>query len=212
MKILLLGPPGAGKGTQAERIREKYHIPHISTGDILRANVKSGTDLGNKAKEYMNAGLLVPDELIFGMIEQRFAQDDCKDGFLLDGFPRNVAQAEKLDSMLPNGLDAVICIQVPSQILIERAVNRRVCRSCGAPYNLAGRMPKVDGVCDRCSGEVIQRPDDNKETIKNRISVYENETAPLIAYYTKQGKLSEINGVNSLDRVTTDITAVLGEK
>lgn len=213
MKLILLGPPGAGKGTQAQRIKEKYQIPHISTGDILRANVKEGTDLGLKAKGYMEKGELVPDTLIFEMVEERFAKDDCKNGFLLDGFPRNVAQAEKLDEMLGDkGIDKVVCISVDPQTLIERAVTRLVCKGCGASYNIKSKPPVKEGVCDVCGGEVYQRADDNEETVKNRITVYENETVPLIEYYKNQEKLAEIDGTLALDTVTAEIFKALGEQ
>ena len=183
LRAVLLGPPGAGKGTQAVRLVEKYEIPHISTGDIFRKNIKEGTELGKKAQEYMNAGALVPDELVVDLVKDRLQQDDCKNGFLLDGFPRTIFQAEKLDEFLSESnqkMDIVINLKVEKEALIKRLTGRRVCKDCGASYHIVNIPPKKEGVCDICGGELIQRKDDNIETVENRINVYEEQTAPLI--------------------------------
>ena len=213
MRIILLGPPGAGKGTQAAGIVEKYNIPHISTGDIFRKNIKEGTDLGKKAKEYMDQGLLVPDELTVGLVTDRITQDDCKNGFMLDGFPRNVAQAQQLGQYLNSvdlALDRVINIEVDKDILVGRAVGRRICKSCGATYHVEFNPPKVDGTCDVCGGELYQRADDNEETVSKRIQVYLDETKPLADYYSNEGIIANINGEQSIDKVFEDIVAALG--
>ncbi|MGL5692492.1 MAG: adenylate kinase [Peptostreptococcaceae bacterium] len=215
MRIILLGPPGAGKGTQAASIVEKYNIPHISTGDIFRKNIKEGTDLGKKAKEYMDQGLLVPDELTVGLVTDRITQDDCKNGFMLDGFPRNVAQAEQLDTFLKENniqLSNVINIEVDKSILVSRAVGRRICKSCSATYHVEFNPPKIEGVCNVCQGELYQRADDNEETVSKRIQVYLDETTPLADYYAKEGILSNINGQQSISEVFTDIVAALGSE
>ncbi|MCC0705174.1 adenylate kinase [Clostridioides sp. ES-S-0049-02] len=213
MRIILLGPPGAGKGTQAARIVEKYNIPHISTGDIFRKNIKEGTELGKKAKEYMDQGLLVPDELTVGLVTDRISREDCKNGFMLDGFPRNVAQGEHLDVFLKNAgivLDKVVNIEVDKSILVSRAVGRRICKSCGATYHVEFNPPKVKGVCDVCQGELYQRADDNEETVSKRIQVYLDETKPLVDYYSKQGIIADIKGDQAIDKVFEDIVAALG--
>ena len=213
MRIILLGPPGAGKGTQAAGIVEKYNIPHISTGDIFRKNIKEGTDLGKKAKEYMDQGLLVPDELTVGLVTDRLSQDDCKNGFMLDGFPRNVAQAQQLGQYLNSvdlALDRVINIEVDKDILVGRAVGRRICKSCGATYHVEFNPPKVDGTCDVCGGELYQRADDNEETVSKRIQVYLDETKPLADYYSNEGIIANINGQQSIDKVFEDIVTALG--
>lgn len=215
MRIILLGPPGAGKGTQAAGIVEKYNIPHISTGDIFRKNIKEGTDLGKKAKEYIDQGLLVPDELTVGLVTDRVAQDDCKNGFMLDGFPRNVAQAQQLGEYLNSvnlALDKVINIEVDKNILVGRAVGRRICKSCGATYHVEFNPPKVDGTCDVCGGELYQRADDNEETVSKRIQVYLDETKPLADYYSKEGIIANINGEQSIDKVFADIVDALGSE
>ena len=215
MRIILLGPPGAGKGTQAAGIVEKYNIPHISTGDIFRKNIKEGTDLGKKAKEYMDQGLLVPDELTVGLVTDRLSQDDCKNGFMLDGFPRNVAQAQQLGQYLNSvdlALDRVINIEVDKDILVGRAVGRRICKSCGATYNVEFNPPKVDGTCDVCGGELYQRADDNEETVSKRIQVYLDETKPLADYYSNEGIIANINGEQSIDKVFADIVDALGSE
>ncbi len=215
MKIILLGPPGAGKGTQAAGIVEKYNIPHISTGDIFRKNIKEGTELGKKAKEYMDKGLLVPDELTVGLVTDRISQDDCKNGFMLDGFPRNVSQAKYLDSFLQKtniALDKVVNIEVDKSILVERAVGRRICKSCGATFHIEFNPPKENGVCDVCSGELYQRADDTEETVSKRIQVYLDETKPLVNYYTSQGIIANINGQQSIEKVFEDIVDALGSE
>ena len=196
MRAVLLGPPGAGKGTQAVRLVEKYGVPQISTGDIFRKNIKEGTELGKKAQEYMNAGGLVPDELVVDLVKDRLMQDDCANGYLLDGFPRTIAQAEQLDEFLKEQgtkLDAVINFEVGYDTLMERLTGRRLCKACGASYHIKNFPPKTDGVCDKCGGELIQRDDDTEETARKRIEVYEESTAPLIEYYTKSGDLKNFN-------------------
>ena len=208
LRTILLGPPGAGKGTQAAKIVEKYKIPHISTGDIFRENIKQGTELGKKAQEYMNKGELVPDAT------DRLTKDDCKDGFLLDGFPRTVYQAEKLDEFLESlgsKIDKVIDIAVEKEELMSRLTGRRVCKACGASYHVVNIPPKKEGVCDVCGGPLIQRDDDNAETVANRIEVYEAQTMPLIEYYEKAGNIAHIDGATGLDNVFADIVKALGE-
>ncbi|MDD7215288.1 MAG: adenylate kinase [Anaerovoracaceae bacterium] len=214
LRTILLGPPGAGKGTQAAKIVEKYGIPHISTGDIFRENIKKGTELGKKAQEYMNRGELVPDDLVIEIATTRLLEDDCKNGFLLDGFPRTVYQAEKLDEFLQSHdskIDNVIDIAVGKDELIERLTGRRVCKSCGASFHVVNIPPKQEGICDYCGGELIQRADDNLETVTNRIDVYEDQTMPLIDYYEKAGTLTHIDGSTGLDNVFADIVSALGE-
>jgi adenylate kinase len=208
MKLLILGPPGAGKGTQAVQISKKFDIPHISTGDIFRANIKGNTPLGKKAMEYMNKGELVPDELTCDLVFDRIMQDDAKKGFLLDGFPRNIFQAEKLDEVLKQRnlkLDCVINISVEDSVLIERAVGRRLCKECGTTYHIKFNTTKVEGICDECGGSLYQRDDDKEETIKNRIDVYNKSTKPLIDYYTKQNIIANIDGQKDIDVVFADI-------
>ena len=214
LRTILLGPPGAGKGTQAAKIIEKYNIPHISTGDIFRENIKKGTELGKKAQEYMNRGELVPDDLVIEIATTRLLEDDCKDGFLLDGFPRTVYQAEKLDEFLAahgSKIDKVIDIEVGKEELMERLTGRRVCKSCGASYHIVNIPPKKEGVCDVCGGELIQRADDNAETVANRIEVYEAQTMPLVEYYEKAGNIAHIDGATGLDNVFADIVKALCE-
>ncbi|MDD6155174.1 MAG: adenylate kinase [Eubacteriales bacterium] len=197
LRTILLGPPGAGKGTQAVRIVEKYNIPHISTGDIFRENIKNGTELGKRAKAYMDKGELVPDDLVIEIATTRLLEDDCKDGFLLDGFPRTVYQAEKLDEFLKahdSKLDIVIDLEVGEEELMRRITGRRVCKNCGATYHVVNFPPAVEGKCDKCGGELIQRDDDNEETAKNRISVYKDQTEPLIGYYEKSGNIVHVDG------------------
>lgn len=194
-RYVLLGPPGAGKGTQSVMIAEQYNIPHISTGDILRANVKAETPLGVKAKSYMDKGELVPDELVMDLIKERLLEPDCANGFLFDGFPRTIPQAEALDRILSDcgaQLDAVIDIRVPEEELMKRMTGRRVCRQCGAPYHIVNMPPKTEGVCDICGGEVCQRADDTEETVRNRLHVYADQTLPLVGYYAETGKLIPI--------------------
>lgn len=215
LRAVLLGPPGAGKGTQAVRLVEKYEIPHISTGDIFRKNIKEGTELGKKAQEYMNAGALVPDELVVDLVKDRLQQDDCKNGFLLDGFPRTIFQAEKLDEFLSESnqkMNIVINLKVEKEALIKRLTGRRVCKDCGASYHIVNVPPKKEGVCDICGGELIQRKDDNIETVENRINVYEDQTAPLIGYYKEAGSLVDFDGEASLDEVFDAIVQAIGEQ
>ena len=215
MRIILLGPPGAGKGTQAAGIVEKYNIPHISTGDIFRKNIKEGTELGNKAKSYMDQGLLVPDELTVGLVKDRLLQEDCKNGFLLDGFPRNTFQAEALDKFLDeinSPLNNVINIEVDKNLLVARAVGRRICKQCSATFHVEFNPPKVAGICDVCGGELYQRADDNEETVSKRIQVYLDETKPLIDYYSNKGIISTIEGEQSIEKVFEDIIASLGSE
>jgi len=213
MKLLIMGRPGAGKGTQAVNIREYYNIPHISTGDMFRAAIKNQTKLGIEAKSYMDKGALVPDEVTIGIVKERLLEDDCKKGFLLDGFPRTIAQAEALDAFLKeNGikLDAVLDVNVPAEILVRRMVGRRVCKTCGATYHVEFNPSKVEGVCDNCGSPLIQRADDTEATAKNRLSVYDNQTAPLLDFYKKQNILKTVNGDQPLDKVFEDIKSVLG--
>ncbi|MDK2867061.1 MAG: adenylate kinase [Clostridiales bacterium] len=212
MRLILLGPPGAGKGTQAEFIVEKYGIPHISTGDIFRKNIKEGTELGTRAKAFMDKGELVPDSLVVELVADRLNQADCEAGFLLDGFPRTVFQAQSLDGILEKlnvTLNAVININVNPSVLVSRAVGRRICKNCGATYHVENNKPKVDGVCDKCGGELYQRSDDVAETVENRISVYMNETMPLINYYDAQNKLVNIEGEQNINDVFSDIVDAL---
>ena len=214
LRTILLGPPGAGKGTQAVNIVEKYGIPHISTGDIFRANIKNGTELGKKAQEYMNRGELVPDDLVIEIATTRLLEDDCKNGFLLDGFPRTVYQAEKLDEFLAahgSKIDKVLDIAVEKEELITRLTGRRVCKACGASYHVVNIPPKTEGICDRCGGELMQRADDNIETVANRIDVYEAQTKPLVNYYENAGNIAHIDGATGLDNVFADIVKALGE-
>lgn len=201
MKIILLGAPGAGKGTQAEVICNRYNIPAISTGNIIREALKTGTEMGLKAKSYMESGALVPDEVVIGIIKERIVKDDCKDGFILDGFPRTIPQAEALDKM-EIVIDKVIDIEVPDEKIINRMSGRRVCEKCGASYHLEYKKPKVEGICDACSGTLIQRKDDHPDTVKSRLDVYHSETEPLKDYYEKQGKLTVVEGQEEIEDTT----------
>jgi adenylate kinase len=213
MRVILLGPPGAGKGTQAESIVNKYCIPHISTGDIFRKNIKEGTELGKKAKSYIDSGALVPDSLVVEIVEDRLKEDDCKNGFLLDGFPRTTVQAEELDKVLQNmgvSITKVVNIQVDPKVLLDRAVGRRICKNCGATFHVAFNPPSKEGMCDKCSGELYQRSDDNEETVGNRIKVYIDETSPLIEYYTNKGVIANIDGEQNIGKVFEDVVKVLG--
>lgn len=215
MRLILLGPPGAGKGTQAANIVDKYHVPHISTGDIFRKNIKEGTALGVEAKSYMDKGELVPDTLVIEIVADRLREEDCKAGFLLDGFPRTVAQAEALDKVLEAmncSLNHVVNIQVDPNLLVARAVGRRICKDCGATYHISFNPSKVEGVCDKCSGELYQRSDDNEETVSNRVRVYVEETSPLVNYYTEKGIILNLNGEKTIDEVFEDICNALGSK
>lgn len=213
MKLILLGPPGAGKGTQAESIKEAYKLKHISTGDIFRKNMKENTALGIKAKEYVDKGQLVPDEITIAMVEDRLSQEDVREGFLLDGFPRSVSQAEALDDImleLSSKIDKVINIEVDKSILVGRAVGRRICKDCGATYHVEFNPPKQEGICDKCQGELYQRADDVAETVENRINIYETETLPLVEYYTAKGNLVTIKGDQAIDKVFSEIQTALG--
>ena len=204
MELVLFGPPGAGKGTQAALISKEWDVPHISTGDIFRANMRDGTPLGTKAQAYVNKGELVPNDIVIAMTLDRIGQDDCAKGFLLDGFPRDVQQAEKLNEWLDEKgrkLTAVLSLELDDETIVERLAARRVCQSCGATYNLEICPPKVDMVCDRCGGEVVQRPDDQRETIVNRLKVYKEQTSPVKAFYEKQGVLLEIPGEGEVEEV-----------
>ena len=212
MHILLMGPPGAGKGTQAANLVKKFSIPHISTGDMFRAAIKEGTELGKKAKACIDAGNLVPDEITIGIVKERLSQEDCKKGFILDGFPRTVDQADALKGILTElglSLKSVLNITVPSADLVERAVGRRICRSCGATYHVKFSPSKQEGVFDTCGGELYQRADDTEETMKNRLSVYEAQTKPLIDYYQAAGLYVEIDGRQAIDKVFDDVVAAL---
>ncbi|EHQ89768.1 adenylate kinase [Desulfosporosinus youngiae] len=212
MKIILMGGPGAGKGTQANPLVERFHFPHISTGDMFRAAIKEGTALGLKAKSYMDAGGLVPDEVTIGIVEERLAQPDCVDGFLLDGFPRTLAQGSALADILDRlgmKLDGVINIEVDEEVLIPRLTGRRVCRKCGSSFHMIFNPPKQEGVCDQCGGELYQRSDDTVETAKNRLNVYNSQTEPLIAFYQEKGLLKRINGDQPIDQVFQDILKAL---
>lgn len=214
MRTILMGPPGAGKGTQAETLVEKFKIPHISTGDMFRAAIKAGTPLGLKAKEYMDAGGLVPDEVTIGIVEERLKQPDCTHGFLLDGFPRTVAQADALGKIIQSlglTLDGVINIEVDEEKLLQRLTGRRICRQCGATYHTVFNPPAREGICDKCGGELYQRSDDTLETAKNRLRVYNDQTEPLIQYYREQGLLKGIQGDQPIDKVMQDILAAMGQ-
>ena len=213
MKIIMLGAPGAGKGTQAKQIAEKYSIPHISTGDIFRANIKNGTELGKKAKTYMDQGLLVPDELTCDLVVDRIKQDDCKNGFILDGCPRTIPQAEALDAALSKmgeKMDYAIDVDVPDENIVRRMGGRRVCLNCGATYHIVSIPTKVEGICDKCGSEVVLRDDDKPETVQKRLSVYHEQTQPLIDYYNRQGILKTVNGTRPLEEVFADIVTILG--
>lgn len=212
MRAILLGPPGAGKGTQAETIVKEFNVLHISTGDIFRKNIKEETELGKKVKEYLDKGLLVPDALTIEIVKDRLLQDDCKKGFLLDGFPRTIEQADALDKVLSDmghKLDYVVNIEVDSKLLIDRAVGRRICKDCGQTYHVIYNKPSHEDICDKCGGELYQRKDDTKETVENRINVYVEQTKPLIEYYTKKGVILNINGEQPIDKVGSDIISNL---
>ncbi len=213
MKIIMLGAPGAGKGTQAKQIADKYAIPHISTGDIFRANLKAGTELGKKAKEYMDQGLLVPDELTCDLVMDRIGQDDCKNGFVLDGFPRTIPQAEALDAALTKinqKMDYAIDVDVPDENIVNRMSGRRACLNCGATYHIVSIPTKVEGVCDRCGSPVVLRDDDQPETVKKRLNVYHEQTQPLIDYYKEQNILRTVDGTQPMEDVFGAIVEILG--
>ena len=213
MKIIMLGAPGAGKGTQAKMLASKYGIPHISTGDIFRANIKNGTELGAKAKEYMDKGLLVPDELVVDLVIDRFKEDDCKDGYILDGFPRTIPQAEALDKALAaigENVDYAINVEVPDENIVNRMGGRRACVGCGATYHIVYNPTKVEGKCDTCGAELILRDDDKPETVKNRLNVYHEQTQPLIDYYAGKGIMKEVDGTQDMNDVFQAIVDILG--
>jgi len=212
MRLVLLGAPGAGKGTQAKKLIEKYGIPQISTGDILRKAVADGTPLGKEAKSYMDKGELVPDSVVIGLVRERLGQDDCKKGYILDGFPRNTTQAEELDKLLDEldmPLDIALSVDVPFDDLMKRLTGRRTCRNCQQMYNIYFSPPKKDGVCDKCGGELYQREDDREETIRNRLEVYQRSTAPLIDYYKAKGILRSVDGRGSIEEIFDRICEVL---
>ena len=214
MKIIMLGAPGAGKGTQAKKIAAQYSIPHISTGDIFRANIKNNTELGQKAKTYMDKGELVPDSLVVDLIMDRFKEADCANGYVLDGFPRTIPQAEAIDNALKaNGekVDFAINVEVPDENIINRMSGRRACVGCGATYHIKYNPTKVEGVCDACGEKLILRDDDKPETVKNRLSVYHEQTQPLIDYYNKAGVLAEVDGTKDMEDVFKDIVNILGK-
>lgn len=214
MKIIMLGAPGAGKGTQAEKIAEKYQIPHISTGDIFRANIKNGTELGMEAKKYMDQGQLVPDELTVKILLDRVAQDDCQNGYVLDGFPRTIPQANVLDealSKLGEKIDFAVNVDVPDENIIRRMGGRRACVSCGATYHIEHVPPKAEGICDRCNSELILRDDDKPETVKNRLEIYHEQTQPLIEFYEAKGVLKNVDGTVDMKDVFAAIVSILGE-
>ena len=213
MKIVMLGAPGAGKGTQAEMLAEKYGIPHISTGDIFRMNIKNGTELGKEAKTYMDQGLLVPDELTVRILLDRVAQDDCKNGYLLDGFPRNIPQANVLEealSKLGDKIDYAINVEVPDDNIIRRMSGRRACLACGATYHIEHVPPKKEGICDKCGEELVLRDDDRPETVGNRLQVYKDQTQPLIEFYEKKGVLHNVDGTKNMNEVFEAIVTILG--
>ncbi len=214
MRVIMLGPPGAGKGTQATRIATAYDIPHISTGDIFRANVKGGTPLGTKAKEYMDRGDLVPDEIVIGMVKDRLLEDDCKNGFNLDGFPRTVPQAQALEELLAEierPIDCVLRLAVEKSEIVKRLTGRRTCRECGAIFHATDNPPQQEGVCDECGGELYQRDDDTEEVVLNRLDVYERQTQPLEFFYWQRGLLRDVEAVGTVDDVTRRALDVLRE-
>ena len=213
MNLVLMGLPGAGKGTQAERIVEKYNIPHISTGDMFRAAMKEETELGLQAKSFIDKGELVPDEVTIGIVRERLGKNDCQKGFLLDGFPRTVAQADALEAILADlnrKIDYVINIEVNKDILMERLTGRRICKQCGATYHLVFNPPAVEGTCDKCGGELYQRADDNEETVANRLEVNLQQTQPLLDFYNQKGYLKNINGEQDINKVFIDVDQLLG--
>ena len=214
MKIIMLGAPGAGKGTQAKMIADKYSVPHVSTGDIFRANIKNGTELGKEAKTYMDQGLLVPDELTVKILLDRVAQDDCKNGYVLDGFPRTIPQAEVLEKALNelgDKIDFAIDVDVPDENIIRRMSGRRACLSCGATYHIEHVPPKTEGICDRCGKELVLRDDDKPETVKNRLDVNHKQTQPLIDFYSARNVLKTVDGTQDMNDVFASIVKILGE-
>ncbi len=212
MNLIFMGPPGAGKGTQAERVVAEFGIPHISTGDAFRIAMKQGTPLGLKAKEFVDAGLLVPDDVTIGIVRERLQQQDCREGFMLDGFPRTISQAEALDEIvaaLETRIDHVVNLKVGRELLLDRLTGRRICRSCGATYHVMFNPPAKEGVCDRCGGELYQRSDDTQEKVGTRLDEYINKTAPLLEYYRNKNLLRELNGEKEIDEVTSDLLGIL---
>lgn len=213
MKIIMLGAPGAGKGTQAKKIAAKYGIPHISTGDIFRANIKGGTELGMKAKTFMDQGMLVPDEITIGMLMDRIHEDDCKNGYVLDGFPRTIPQAESLTEALKGmgeAIDYAVNVDVPDENIVSRMGGRRACVACGATYHVEFNAPKSEGVCDTCGEKLVLRDDDKPETVQKRLNVYHEQTQPLIDYYKNAGVLKEVDGTKNMEAVFLDIVSILG--
>ncbi|HHX17318.1 MAG TPA: adenylate kinase [Clostridium sp.] len=214
MRLIILGAPGAGKGTQAVNLAKIHDVPHISTGDIFRSNIKNGTDLGKKAKEYIDKGLLVPDDVTIGIVKDRLLQPDCQKGFILDGFPRTIEQAEKLDAILENmnvKLDKVLNIHVPGDEIVSRMSGRRVCSKCGASYHTEYKPTKEKDICDNCNANVIQREDDKEEIVRQRLETYHKQTEPLIEYYTKKGKLVTVKGREKIEDTTNEVIKALGE-
>ena len=214
LNIVIFGAPGSGKGTQSEKIVEKYGINHISTGDVLRAEIKNGTELGQKAKKYMDQGLLVPDELTCDLVMDRIGQEDCRNGFVLDGFPRTIPQAEALDAALVKigqKMDFAVDVDVPDENIVNRMSGRRACLNCGATYHIVSIPTKVEGICDRCGNPVVLRDDDKPETVQKRLKVYHEQTQPLIDYYKKQNILKSVDGTQPMEKVFADIVAILGE-
>jgi adenylate kinase len=208
MLVVIMGPPGAGKGTQAEKLAKEFALPHISTGEIFRGAVKEGTEMGKKAKEYMDKGMLVPDEIVIGIVKERLAKPDCNEGVLLDGFPRTVEQAEALDEVLDElqiKISAVVNVDVHEEELISRLTGRRVCRNCGATYHLKFNPPKVRNICDHCSGELYQRSDDTIDTVKERLVIYQKQTFPIIEYYEHQDLFKSVDGARGIDEVFDDL-------
>lgn len=215
MNIILMGPPGAGKGTQAKLIIAKYNIPHISTGDMFREAIKNQTPLGKIAQQYINDGHLVPDDVTIGLVKERLSQDDCAVGYILDGFPRTIPQAEALDELtkeIGRPISSVINIDTPKAMLVERISGRRVCKACGTPYHIVTRKPKVEGVCDKCGGELIQRADDNEEALSIRLGIYIKDTAPILEFYEKKGLLKTLDGTIGADNLMKQIDAILEAK
>ncbi|MBC2856350.1 MAG: adenylate kinase [Cetobacterium sp.] len=213
MNIMLFGAPGAGKGTQAKYIIDKYNIPQISTGDILRASIAAGTPMGMEAKKFMDEGKLVPDSTIIGIIKERLSEEDCKNGFILDGFPRTLAQAEALDELMKElniSLDKVISLDVPDELIVGRITGRRVCSKCGASFHVEFNPPKSEGVCDYCGGELITRKDDTKETVTKRLEAYHDQTAPLFDFYKAKGVLAELDGTKEIEEIKNEIFSILG--
>lgn len=215
MKIIMLGAPGAGKGSQASRIAKEYQLPHISTGDIFRANLKEETELGKRAKSFMDKGELVPDDITIAMLLDRIHKEDCKNGYILDGFPRTIPQAEALKEALAKKdekIDLALDVEASDELIIKRMAGRRTCPACGAIYHIVTLPPKTEGICDRCGADLIQRKDDNEETVKNRLKIYHEVTEPLISYYQKEGILEEIDGAEELDKVFEKVKRIIHER